>query len=163
MRKEPLFQLRPGIDFVAHLRCPALDLLQIGLKHFVDQPFLALKVVIELPLPRSGSFDDFIGARGASALLVKQVGSRANDPHPGIGASDKSGFHNFLSLYSQVQLSLCPHPGRTASKPAICTCIPFLAPLLSSCFTPVSATFCRSPEMLRLPSVKIVPVRSERG
>ena len=40
-----------------------------------NQAFLASKIVIELPLPRSRSLNDFIGAGSRNPLFVKQVGS----------------------------------------------------------------------------------------
>src|SRR5215831_15327946 len=49
--------------------------------------------MIELPLPRSRSFNDLIRAGSASPLLVKQVGSSANNPQPGLCTSCKLSSH----------------------------------------------------------------------
>src|SRR5690242_19123851 len=70
----------------------------VGLEHFVDQPFLAFEVVVELAFAGSGSLDDVIRAGCSDSLFVKQVGRGLNDSKPGFGSLGGACSHDRLSL-----------------------------------------------------------------
>src|SRR5215470_17468972 len=107
MSAEPFFQVAPRADFVVDRRGATLNLVKIRLEHFVNETFLALEVVIELPFSGSRSLDDVIGAGRPRSLLVKQVRCRANNSQAGFRASDETCLHAFSSyLYPKVQHEL---------------------------------------------------------
>src|SRR5215471_7863784 len=106
MSAEPFFQVAPRADFVIDRRSATLNLVKIGLKHFVNETFLAFEVVIELAFPSSRSLDDVIGAGRARSLLVKQVRCCANNSQAGFRAPDETRLHTCSSyLYQRVQAS----------------------------------------------------------
>src|SRR6266849_1391035 len=121
MRLEPLFQIRPGIDFVVDWTRAALDHREMTLQYFVYEAFFALEIVVELPLPGTGSFNDFVRAGSAHSLFVKQVCCNLNDAESCLGASNESRFHSSLQLYQHVHSDSQPTTNNRIANILACT------------------------------------------
>jgi hypothetical protein len=57
----------------------------MGLKHFVNEAFLALEVVIELTHARFRCLDNVVRASRPDPLFVKEIRRRADDLRLGLG------------------------------------------------------------------------------
>src|SRR5262249_39788351 len=97
LAEEPGFKPLPGGNLIVYRGCTRLDRLQMRLKHLMDEPFLALEVVIELPLAGVGGLDDGVRARRSDALFVKQIGCGSDDLSFCLGSFSRAGPH-FLYL-----------------------------------------------------------------
>jgi hypothetical protein len=80
---KPLFQILPGLDLIVKRSGAISDGGKMVLQY---QALLVLEIVVELPLPGSGSFDDLIWARRSKSLFVKQLGSSPDDPKSRLGS-----------------------------------------------------------------------------
>src|SRR5262249_26036109 len=83
MRGEPALEFLPGADLVVDGAGAGFDVLDVTLQDLVDESLFAAEIVIELALPRPRGLQDLVGARGADALLVEEIGRRAHDAQPG--------------------------------------------------------------------------------